>query len=125
MQLDNYRKILKNANETGELLELRKLVAELSLPESQRKNKKLVKSQLAKITAFTSDELQRMVFKYIENIISGVIPALRDHSDSASNTVKMAQQVKYDVKPEIHMMKHIQTFLDEHADAFVLDIETV
>ena len=125
VQLDNYRKILKNANETGELLELRKLVAELSLPESQRKNKKLVKSQLAKITAFTSDELQRMVFKYIENIISGVIPALRDHSDSAINTVKMAQQVKYDVKPEIHMMKHIQTFLDEHADAFVLDIETV
>lgn len=125
VQLDNYRKILKNANETGELMELRKLAAELSLPESQRNNKKLVKAQLAKISAFTSDELQRMVFRYIENIISGVIPALRDHSDSAINTVKMSQQVKYDVKPEIHMMKHIQTFLAEHADTFVLNLETV
>lgn len=125
VQLDNYRKILKNANETGELMELRKLAAELSLPESQRNNKKLVKAQLAKISAFTSDELQRMVFRYIENIISGVIPALRDHSDIAINTVKMSQQVKYDVKPEIHMMTHIQTFLAEHADDFVLNLETV
>lgn len=125
VQLDNYRKILKNANETGELMELRKLAAELTLPESQRNNKKLVKAQLGKISAFTSDELQRMVFRYIENIISGVIPALRDHSDSAINTVKMSQQVRYDVKPEIHMMKHIQTFLAEHADDFVLNLETV
>jgi hypothetical protein len=35
----------------------------------------------------------------------------------------MSMQVKYDVKPEILMLKMIQTFLKEHAKEFVLDLE--
>ena len=64
-----------------------------------------------------------MVFKFTVNICEKLIPELREYSDNAIGTVKMSMQVKYDVKPEILMLKMIQTFLKEHAKEFVLDLE--
>ncbi len=121
-QLDEYRLAIKKALD-GDDEELRQVATKLALPEQLRKNKKMWKLQKKQIDKIPKERLIQMVFKFTVNICEKLIPELREYSDNAIGTVKMSMQVKYDVKPEILMLKMIQTFLKEHAKEFVLDLE--
>lgn len=123
-QLDVYRKALKTSLIDGNDEDLRECATVLALPEKLRHNKRMLKAQRKEIDAVDTQTLQTVVFDYTQHIATKLIPQLRDFSDNAINTVKMSTQVKYDVKPEILMIRLIQEFLTDHADDFVIKIET-
>ena len=121
--LDKYRKILKTSMETGEAKPLKKVVAELSLPQHLRKKKKFIKAQYNKIDSMDLPMLQEALYGYIQHIADVFIPKLREYSDNATNTVKMSQQVKYEMKPENLMLKLIQQFLANNESDFILKLK--
>ena len=122
-QLDEYRKAIKLAMETGDDVALRDVATYLALPESVRDNERLFKIQHKIVDTIPKERLIQMVFNYTTRICEELIPMLREYSDNAINTVRMSTVVKYDVKPEILMFKLIQQFLKDHAKDFMLDLE--
>lgn len=122
-QMDDYRRVVADSisgkSDEGVYLAL----ALLSLDEAERENKRLIKKQLAKVKELPIEEVRELVFAHTQSICNTFIPALREYSDNAVNTVKMSQQVKYEVRPEIFMTSLIQKFLRDHKDSLKLEIE--
>lgn len=119
-ELDIYRDVLRESLRSEDDTQLRQLVAKLRLPEALRKNKKALANSMHELDTMSKPQLEQAVFAYTQHIISVVIPSLREYSDSAINTVKLSQQVRYEVPPATMMLKLTQQFLNSHADDFVL-----
>lgn len=123
--VDGYRKALKTSMETGEIQPLRELVARLSLPEKDRNNKKLIEHRLSKIEHYTLENLQQLLYNYTTYLTKDFIPLLREYSDNAINTVRLSQQVKYEVRPSTLMLTLIQKFLRAEADNMLLKLTDI
>lgn len=121
--MDKHRLILKASIEDGAHEELRELAADLSVDEEMKPKlrRKLVESNRTLIDTVPIDELQKQMFHYISQIVDKLIPELREYSDDAINTTKLAGQVKHEKKPEDMMIELIKKFLDEKADYFIFD----
>ena len=122
VQMDGHRHILKDSIENNAHDALRERVAELSVDSNIKKRKHLIREQLIIVNRLPIDDVQKCLFKYVANVVDTIIPALRDFSDNAINTTKLAGQVKYEKKPEDMMMELIRDFLASHSDDFVLSL---
>ena len=116
VQMDRYRLTLKNSMEHHENEPLQELAAELATPEPRKKSE--LEASMAEVKAIPIRELQKTVFAFINHIVDGLIPDLRQYSESAIQTTKLAGQVKYDQKPEDMMMSMLKEFLDDHHDEY-------
>lgn len=123
--VDKYRKILKESMETGALQPLRELAIELSLSDKDKRNKKLRQEMMNRVEVYDLTMLQKLIYDYTRYLIQEFIPQLREHSDNAINTVRMSQQVRYEVKPATLMLTLIQRFLNEQADHMLLKLDEV
>lgn len=123
--VDKYRKVLKESMETGALQPLRELAIELSLSDNDKRNKKLRQEMMNRVEVYDLTMLQKLIYDYTRYLIQDFIPQLREHSDNAINTVRMSQQVRYEVKPATLMLTLIQRFLNEQADHMLLKLDEV
>lgn len=121
--VDKYRKVLKESMETGALQPLRELAIELSLSDKDKRNKKLRQEMMNRVEVYDLTMLQKLIYDYTRYLIQDFIPQLREHSDNAINTVRMSQQVRYEVKPATLMLTLIQRFLNEQADHMLLKLD--
>lgn len=112
-ELDVTRQIMKVASETGDYEALRDHAVDLSFGDVKPKRKEW-EQRRAQVADMDGLELLHNVFEHVSHVIHKLIPTLRRHSDDAINTVRMGQQVQYDVQPETHMLKHVQAFLSQH-----------
>lgn len=126
-RMDKYRLILKKSIEEEQNRQLRECIVELSIPTNTRKKiKKQMWADNSKIVNSTDIVvLRKGMFAYISNIVDKIIPELRDFSDNAINTTKLAGQVKYDKKPEDMMMLLIREFLDSKEQDFVFSMDAL
>lgn len=121
--VDKYRKVLKESMETGALQPLRELAVDLSLSDKDKRNKKLRQEMLNRVEVYDLNMLQKLVYDHTRYLIQDFIPQLREHSDNAINTVRMSQQVRYEVKPTTLMLTLIQQFLNEQAECMLLKLD--
>ena len=121
--VDKYRKVLKESMETGALQPLRELAVDLSLSDKDKRNKKLRQEMLNRVEVYDLDMLQKLIYDHTRYLIQDFIPQLREHSDNAINTVRMSQQVRYEVKPTTLMLTLIQQFLNEQAEHMLLKLD--
>ena len=121
--VDKYRKILKESMETGALQPLRELAVDLSLSDKDKRNKKLRQEMLNRVEVYDLNMLQKLIYDHTRYLIQDFIPQLREHSDNAINTVRMSQQVRYEVKPTTLMLTLIQQFLNEQAEHMLLKLD--
>lgn len=121
--VDKYRKVLKESMETGALQPLRKLAVDLSLSDKDKRNKKLRQEMLNRVEVYDLNMLQKLIYDHTRYLIQDFIPQLREHSDNAINTVRMSQQVRYEVKPTTLMLTLIQQFLNEQAEHMLLKLD--
>lgn len=121
--VDKYRKVLKESMETGALQPLRELAVDLSLSDKDKRNKKLRQEMLNHVEVYDLTMLQKLIYDYTRYLIQDFIPQLREHSDNAINTVRMSQQVRYEVKPTTLMLTLIQQFLNEQAEHMLLKLD--
>lgn len=121
--VDKYRKVLKESMETGALQPLRKLAVDLSLSDKDKRNKKLRQEMLNRVEVYDLNMLQKLIYDHTRYLIQDFIPQLREHSDNAINTVRMSQQVRYEVKPTTLMLTLIQQFLNEQAEHMSLKLD--
>lgn len=123
-QMDEYRLILKKSIEENQHDELKKLAVTLSISKElpRKQKKKMIESQTKVVNSINVKDLQQLIYKYINNIVNGFIPKLREFSEGAINTTKLAGQVKYDRKPEDMMLTMTQEFIDEHSEYFILKL---
>lgn len=121
VQMDGYRKTLKNSMVRQEHEPLQELAAELATLEPRKKAK--LAASLAEVKTIPIRELQKIIFKFINHIVNDLIPDMRQYSEAAIETTKLAGQVKYDQKPENMMMSMLKEFLDDnHDEYFVLKL---
>lgn len=118
-KMDNYRLVLKQSLEFSQHDKLRDLLADLSVPKNEKHRKKVIESHLKTLNSVPIDLLQKKLYGYISKIVDELIPQMREFSENAINTTKLAGQVKYDQKPEDMMIQMITEFLDEHSDYFI------
>lgn len=116
VQMDRYRETLKNSMERHENEPLQTLAAELATPEPRKKSE--LAASMAEVKTIPIRELQKMVFEFINHIVNGLIPDMRQYSEGAIQTTKLAGQVKYDQKPEDMMMRMLKEFLDKNHDEY-------
>lgn len=121
--VDKYRKVLKESMETGALQPLRELAVDLSLSDKDKRNKKLRQEMLNRVEVYDLNMLQKLIYDHTRYLIQDFIPQLREHSDNAINTVRMSQQVRYEVKPTTLMLTLIQQFLNEQAEHMLLKLD--
>lgn len=121
--VDKYRKVLKESMETGALQPLRELAVDLSLSDKDKRNKKLRQEMLNRVEVYDLNMLQKLIYDHTRYLIQDFIPQLREHSDNAINTVRMSQQVRYEVKPITLMLTLIQQFLNEQAEHMLLKLD--
>lgn len=121
--VDKYRKVLKESMETGALQPLRKLAVDLSLSDKDKRNKKLRQEMLNRVEVYDLNMLQKLIYDHTRYLIQDFISQLREHSDNAINTVRMSQQVRYEVKPTTLMLTLIQQFLNEQAEHMLLKLD--
>jgi Preprotein translocase subunit SecA (ATPase, RNA helicase) len=121
--VDKYRKVLKESMETGALQPLRELAVDLSLSDKDKRNKKLRQEMLNRVEVYDLNMLQKLIYDHTRYLIQDFIPQLREHSDNAINTVRMSQQVRYEVKPTTLMLTLIQQFLNEQAKHMLLKLD--
>ena len=121
--VDKYRKVLKESMETGALQPLRELAVDLSLSDKDKRNKKLRQEMLNRVEVYDLTMLQKLIYDHTRYLIQDFIPQLREHSDNAINTVRMSQQVRYEVKPTTLMLTLIQQFLNEQAEHMLLKLD--
>lgn len=121
--VDKYRKVLKESMETGALQPLRELAVDLSLSDKDIHNKKLRQEMMSRVEVYDLNMLQKLIYDHTRYLIQDFIPQLREHSDNAINTVRMSQQVRYEVKPTTLMLTLIQQFLNEQAEHMVLKLD--
>lgn len=121
--VDKYRKVLKESMETGALQPLRELAVDLSLSDKDKRNKKLRQEMLNCVEVYDLNMLQKLIYDHTRYLIQDFIPQLREHSDNAINTVRMSQQVRYEVKPTTLMLTLIQQFLNERAEHMLLKLD--
>jgi len=121
--VDKYRKVLKESMETGALQPLRELAVDLSLSDKDERNKKLRQEMLNRVEVYDLNMLQKLIYDHTRYLIQDFIPQLREHSDNAINTVRMSQQVRYEVKPTTLMLTLIQQFLNEQAKHMLLKLD--
>ena len=121
--VDKYRKVLKESMETGALQPLRKLAVDLSLSDKDKRNKKLRQEMMSRVEVYDLNMLQKLIYDHTRYLIQDFIPQLREHSDNAINTVRMSQQVRYEVKPTTLMLTLIQQFLNERAEHMLLKLD--
>lgn len=121
--VDKYRKVLKESMETGALQPLRELAVDLSLSDKDKRNKKLRQEMMSRVEVYDLNMLQKLIYDHTRYLIQDFIPQLREHSDNAINTVRMSQQVRYEVKPTTLMLTLIQQFLNEQAEHMLLKLD--
>lgn len=121
--VDKYRKVLKESMETGALQPLRELAVDLSLSDKDKRNKKLRQEMMNCVEVYDLNMLQKLIYDHTRYLIQDFIPQLREHSDNAINTVRMSQQVRYEVKPTTLMLTLIQQFLNEQAEHMLLKLD--
>lgn len=121
--VDKYRKVLKESMETGALQPLRELAVDLSLSDKDKRNKKLRQEMMNRVEVYDLNMLQKLIYDHTRYLIQDFIPQLREHSDNAINTVRMSQQVRYEVKPTTLMLTLIQQFLNEQAEHMLLKLD--
>lgn len=121
--VDKYRKVLKESMETGALQPLRELAVDLSLSDKDKRNKKLRREMMSRVDVYDLNMLQKLIYDHTRYLIQDFIPQLREHSDNAINTVRMSQQVRYEVKPTTLMLTLIQQFLNEQAEHMLLKLD--
>ena len=121
--VDKYRKVLKESMETGALQPLRELAVDLSLSDKYKRNKKLRQEMMNCVEVYDLNMLQKLIYDHTRYLIQDFIPQLREHSDNAINTVRMSQQVRYEVKPTTLMLTLIQQFLNEQAEHMLLKLD--
>lgn len=121
--VDKYRKVLKESMETGALQPLRKLAVDLSLSDKDKRNKKLRQEMMSRVEVYDLNMLQKLIYDHTRYLIQDFIPQLREHSDNAINTVRMSQQVRYEVKPTTLMLTLIQQFLNERDEHMLLKLD--
>lgn len=121
--VDKYRKVLKESMETGALQPLRELAVDLSLSDKDKRNKKLRQEMMNYVEVYDLNMLQKLIYDHTRYLIQDFIPQLREHSDNAINTVRMSQQVRYEVKPTTLMLTLIQQFLNEQAEHMLLKLD--
>lgn len=121
--VDKYRKVLKESMETGALQPLRELAVDLSLSDKDKRNKKLRQEMMTRVEVYDLNMLQKLIYDHTRYLIQDFIPQLREHSDNAINTVRMSQQVRYEVKPTTLMLTLIQQFLNEQAEHMLLKLD--
>lgn len=121
--VDKYRKVLKESMETGALQPLRELAVDLSLSDKDKRNKKLRQKMMTRVEVYDLNMLQKLIYDHTRYLIQDFIPQLREHSDNAINTVRMSQQVRYEVKPTTLMLTLIQQFLNEQAEHMLLKLD--
>ena len=121
VQLDGYRYKLKKSIENNDHDDLRALAVELSIPENTKKKirKQMYEANTSIANNIPIDVLQKRMFEYISHIVDVIIPGLREFSNDAINTTKLAGQVKYDRKPEDMMVSMTREYLDRNIDAFI------
>lgn len=124
MQMDGYRKVLKGSMEGHDHEALRQLALELMNGRGVTGEKVRPASETQKdlVSKMPIKDLQKRVFDFINKIVEELIPKMRDFSDGAIDTTKLASQVKYDQKPEDMMMLLIREFLEDNRDYFVLKL---
>jgi protein translocase subunit secA len=121
--VDKYRKVLKESMETGALQPLRELAVDLSLSDKDKRNKKLRQEMMNCVEVYDLNMLQKLIYDHTRYLIQDFIPQLREHSDNAINTVRLSQQVRYEVKPTTLMLTLIQQFLNEQAEHMLLKLD--
>ena len=121
--VDKYRKVLKESMKTGALQPLRELAVDLSLSDKDKRNKKLRQEMMSRVEVYDLNMLQKLIYDHTRYLIQDFIPQLREHSDNAINTVRMSQQVRYEVKPTTLMLTLIQQFLNEQAEHMLLKLD--
>ena len=78
---------------------------------------------MSRVEVYDLNMLQKLIYDHTRYLIQDFIPQLREHSDNAINTVRMSQQVRYEVKPTTLMLTLIQQFLNERAEHMLLKLD--
>lgn len=123
-KLDEYRQVLKDSIETQSEVEIRELVAKLTLPEKER-TKYRVRSRIGEIQHIPFADLQQILYSHIQHLTNEVIQMIREYSEGAMRTARMTGISKMEVKPEDYMSRLMLDFMREIEDEFVIHIDGI
>lgn len=123
-KLDEYRQVLKESIETQSEVEIRELVAKLTLPEKER-TKYRIRSRVGEIQHIPFADLQQILYSHIQHLTNDVIQMIREYSEGAMRTARMTGISKMEVKPEDYMSRLMLDFMREIEDEFVIHIEGI
>lgn len=120
-QMDIIRGAIKTSLETKDKTELCNALADMSLSrqeknESKRKQKRKIKKIANEYETFDLDILQNSAFNYVRDVVNILIPKMRQYSEEAIDTTRLAGQVQFNQTPESIMVELLNKFLDKHKD---------
>lgn len=114
-EMDKYRNVVKEALSTQDMDPVLDALAVLSLPEKERKKKRLVKESREEWVEANLDnqKLLETLFNYTEHMVHQVIPQIREYSEMAMKTANLSQLAKMETKPEYYFSNLMAKFMDE------------
>ncbi len=126
-QMDDIRLALKeslnNETETDAISRLIKLLANASFDKHEKKRRLKVYQRIRELKKVPIQDLRVASFNYVNNIMTIVIPKMREHSEGVINTTKLAGMVQYNERPEAMMIELLQKFLQTQTQYLLFKIK--